>query len=210
MSNLDAPEFIERLKSGDTEAFEELHAHLYLEIRDYLVRRWSFDRTEAMSFANLMLLTAFKRIDIFRGEAKLKTWIFRIVKHKTINVIQSRSCQIEGVLEPRDALNDPQLVWLDDPEPKERFSLPTINPPQLESAEKGKVSWQRRVARRVLFSLEPQRRHILLKTVDKTIRQVAREENIPEGTIRSWLSRVKKQFERELEREPEKAYRETE
>jgi RNA polymerase sigma factor (sigma-70 family) len=204
MNHLDDPEFIERLKSGDTDAVEELHAHFYLGVRDYLINQRAFDRLEASSFANWILIIAIKKIDTFRGEAKLKTWIYKIVKHGAINYIYSQLCQVDGKLEPRDALNDPQLLSIDAPEFEERSSQTTIDPPPLDSIEKKSTSRQRRLARHILFSLEPRRRHILIKAARKPIRQVAREENIPEGTIRSWLSRVKKQFERELEREPEK------
>ncbi len=77
-------EFIERLKRGEAAAFEELVAERSGEIYGLLFRLTE-NSEEARDLTQETFLRAFQSIDRFRGEADLKTWIYRIAINQARN-----------------------------------------------------------------------------------------------------------------------------
>ncbi len=72
-----APGFVEKLKAGDADAFEQLvgqHASGVFA----LAFRLTEDREEANDITQETFLSAVRGIDSFRGDSELKTWLFRI------------------------------------------------------------------------------------------------------------------------------------
>jgi len=77
-------EFIERLKRGEAAAFEELVAARSGEIYGLLFRMTE-NSDEARDLTQETFLRAFQSIDRFRGEADLRTWIYRIAINQARN-----------------------------------------------------------------------------------------------------------------------------
>ena len=77
-------DFIERLKRGEAAAFEELVAERSSEIYGLLFRLTE-NGEEARDLTQETFLRAFQSIDRFRGEADLKTWIYRIAINQARN-----------------------------------------------------------------------------------------------------------------------------
>jgi len=77
-------EFIERLKRGDAAAFEELVAARSGEIYGLLFRMTE-NSDEARDLTQETFLRAFQSIGRFRGEADLRTWIYRIAINQARN-----------------------------------------------------------------------------------------------------------------------------
>jgi RNA polymerase sigma-70 factor (ECF subfamily) len=77
-------EFIERLKRGEAAAFEELVAARSGEIYGLLFRMTE-NRDEARDLTQETFLRAFQSIGRFRGEADLRTWIYRIAINQARN-----------------------------------------------------------------------------------------------------------------------------
>src|SRR4030095_11115868 len=77
-------EFIERLKRGEAAAFEELVAARSGEIYGLLFRLTE-NSEEARDLTQETFLRAFQNIGRFRGEADLRTWIYRIASNKGRN-----------------------------------------------------------------------------------------------------------------------------
>lgn len=75
---------VERLKSGDKTAFDELF-HCYKEMVFRLAFRFLGDRDEALDLSQEVFLTVYREVRTFRGEASLKTWIYRIVITRAAN-----------------------------------------------------------------------------------------------------------------------------
>src|SRR5205085_8338782 len=77
-------QFLERLKSGDVIAFnrlvEERHADIYA-----LLYRLTEDPEEARDLTQETFLQAFRSIAGFRGEADLRTWLYRIAVNQARN-----------------------------------------------------------------------------------------------------------------------------
>jgi len=76
--------FIERLQSGDPVAFEQLVNERSGEIFG-LLYRLTENREEARDLTQETFLRAFQSINSFRGEADLRTWIYRIAINQARN-----------------------------------------------------------------------------------------------------------------------------
>lgn len=77
-------EFIENLKAGDAAAFDALVTRYAGEIYALLFRITE-DAEEAGDLTQETFLSALKAIKKFRGEADLKTWLFRIAINESRN-----------------------------------------------------------------------------------------------------------------------------
>lgn len=77
-------EFIQRLKSGDAEAFDNLITRYSGDIYAVLFRITE-SAEEAADLTQETFLSALKAIRGFRGESELKTWLFRIAVNHSRN-----------------------------------------------------------------------------------------------------------------------------
>lgn len=77
-------QFLERLRRGETAAFEQFVAERTGEIYALLFRLTS-DAEEARDLTQETFLRAFQGIQRFRGDADLKTWIYRIAINQARN-----------------------------------------------------------------------------------------------------------------------------
>lgn len=77
-------EFIERLKAGEATAFDEL-VNRYTATIYSLLMRLTEDPEEARDLTQETFLSALKAIKNFRGDADLKTWLYRIAVNESRN-----------------------------------------------------------------------------------------------------------------------------
>lgn len=77
-------EFIEKLKAGDAAAFDTLVTRYASDIFALLFRLTE-NREEAGDLTQETFLSALKAVKKFRGEADLKTWLFRIAINESRN-----------------------------------------------------------------------------------------------------------------------------
>ncbi|QQS41492.1 MAG: sigma-70 family RNA polymerase sigma factor [Acidobacteriota bacterium] len=76
--------FVEKLKSGDPAAFEQLVNRYSSEIYGLLYRIMK-DPEEAKDITQETFLRAYRAISKFRGEASVKTWLYRIAINQSRN-----------------------------------------------------------------------------------------------------------------------------
>ena len=76
--DLNERELVERCRSGDERAFQEL-VDRYKDLVFALVARTVQDRARAEDLAQDVFLRVHRGLSYFRGEARLSTWIYRIV-----------------------------------------------------------------------------------------------------------------------------------
>src|ERR1043166_10111059 len=76
--------FLERLRRGDTSAFERLVEERSGEIFG-LLYRLTESREEAKDLTQETFLRAFQNISSFRGDSDLRTWIYRIAINQARN-----------------------------------------------------------------------------------------------------------------------------
>ena len=77
-------DFIDRLRNGDAEAFDTLITRYSGDIYS-LLYRMTANAEEAADLTQETFLSALKAIRSFRGEAELKTWLFRIALNHSRN-----------------------------------------------------------------------------------------------------------------------------
>jgi RNA polymerase sigma-70 factor (ECF subfamily) len=77
-------QFLERLRSGEVAAFEQLVTEHSGDVYALLYRLTS-DAEEARDLTQETFLRAFQSINRFRGDANLKTWIYRIAVNQARN-----------------------------------------------------------------------------------------------------------------------------
>jgi len=83
-SGVETDQLLERLKVGDETAFAELFL-LYKDMVYTLAHKLLVDKTEAMDVTQEVFINLFRRVDSFRGECSLKTWIYRIALNQAAN-----------------------------------------------------------------------------------------------------------------------------
>src|ERR1700716_1525048 len=120
MEAVNERELVERCRRGDEGAFQEL-VDRYKDLVFALIARTVLDRSRAEDLAQDVFLRIHRGLPYFRGEARLSTWIYRIVANvclqdhgrgpKTTPIDDARAAQAVSVadrqftdLEVRDRL----------------------------------------------------------------------------------------------------------
>ena len=73
----DSDETLARAMRGDIDAFQQLFSAFQPQLRSFLYRLTA-DRHDAEDLTHDTFVRAFGKLKTFRGEAELKTWVFRI------------------------------------------------------------------------------------------------------------------------------------
>lgn len=102
MADFDERELIARCRSGDDAAFGDL-VDRYKNLVYGLVYRMLPDRSQVDDVAQDVFLKVHRGLPYFRGEAKLSTWIFRIVQNVCSEV---RTRHVPEVSLEREAHDD--------------------------------------------------------------------------------------------------------
>jgi len=93
MTDFDERGLIERCRTGDDIAFGEL-VERYKHLVYGMVWRLTSDRTQTDDLAQEVFLKVYRGLPYFRGEARLSTWIFRIVSNVCSEARGRRSAEI--------------------------------------------------------------------------------------------------------------------
>jgi RNA polymerase sigma-70 factor, ECF subfamily len=182
--------FVERLRAGETAAFDRLIEERSGEVYA-LLYRLTEDAEEARDLTQETFLRAFQNISRFRGDADLKTWIYRIA------INQARNRWRWWRRRRRD-----QTVSLD-MESGERQEPLSASLPDREqpNPEQETLSREReRALRRALQTLSrPFREAVILRDVEGlSYEEIAATLEISIGTVKSRLSRGRIELRRKL------------
>ncbi|HXY40880.1 MAG TPA: sigma-70 family RNA polymerase sigma factor [Vicinamibacteria bacterium] len=177
-------ELVARCRGGDTAAFASLvslHEHMVFN----LAARLLGDGEEARDVAQEVFLQVYRRLGRFEGRSSLKTWIYRIVVNQCHN--RRRFWHRHG----RDR-EDP----LD-----ERLLPPKPPGSRLPGPYEQACAHERaRTVQRALLALSfPQRSVLVLREVEGlSCEEVAAALGIPDGTVKSRLSRAREALRQRL------------
>ena len=184
-------QFIERLKQGEAAAFELLVAERSGEIYG-LLYRLTENAEEARDLTQETFLRAFQSISRFRGEADLRTWIYRIA------INQARNRWRWWRRRRLDA-----TVSLDSPDGLYGQPLhETLRAERASSPEQETLDHEReRVLRRALQNLgRAYRETVVLRDIEGfSYEEIAATLGISIGTVKSRLSRGREELRRKLE-----------
>lgn len=183
-------EFIDRLKAGDVAAFEELVAARSGEIYGLLFRLTE-NREEARDLTQETFLRAFQNIGRFRGEADLRTWIYRIAINQARNRWRwwrRRSRDLTVSLDATQANSDQPLMAT--------LAETSANPEQNTLAREREVAL--RAALRNLG--HSYRETVILRDIEGfTYEEIAATLGINVGTVKSRLARGRQELRKKLE-----------
>ncbi len=184
-------QFIERLKQGDAAAFDLLVAERSGEIYG-LLYRLTENAEEARDLTQETFLRAFQNIGTFRGDADLRTWIYRIA------INQARNRWRWWRRRRRDA-----TVSLD--APAGPFGQPlnaTLRAEANSDPERQTLAHEReKVLRLALKTLgRAYRETVILRDIEGfSYEEIATTLGISVGTVKSRLSRGREELRRKLE-----------
>ncbi len=188
---LSETQFIERLKRGDAAAFDQLVADRSGEIYG-LLYRLTESAEEARDLTQETFLRAFQNIGRFRGDADLRTWIYRIA------INQARNRWRWWRRRRRDA-----TISLDSLEGQNGRPLTaTLRAVNTADPEQEALAREReRRLRSALHSLgSSYREAVILRDIEGfSYEEIAETLEISVGTVKSRISRGREELRRKLE-----------
>lgn len=182
--------FLERLKNGDTAAFDLLVRERSGEIYG-LLYRLTQNAEEARDLTQETFLRAFQNIGSFRGEADLKTWIYRIA------INQARNRWRWWRRRKRDA-----TISLDASDGRTQPLIYSLRASRSSNPELATLAHERENALTIaLHSLgRSYRETVILRDVEGfSYEEIATTLGISVGTVKSRLARGRQELRRKLE-----------
>jgi RNA polymerase sigma-70 factor (ECF subfamily) len=183
-------EFIERLKRGEAAAFEEWVADRSGEIYGLLFRLTE-NSEEARDLTQETFLRAFQSIGRFRGEADLRTWIYRIAINQARNRWRwwrrRRRDSTVSLDASQGQINQPLIATLVETS---------------ENPEQQTLAHEREVALRAALQKlgVSYRETVILRDIEGfTYEEIAATLGINVGTVKSRLARGRQELRRRLE-----------
>ncbi len=111
LTDLPDAELVERARDGDSFAFETL-VRRYQQAMFALAVRVLGTRPDAQDAVQDALLSAWRKLPQFHGDAAFSTWLYRIVTNRCLNVARQRRSEPAGGLNeptpPGDDRDDPE------------------------------------------------------------------------------------------------------
>lgn len=184
-------QFIERLRAGETDAFDTLVDERSGEIYALLLRLTE-DAEEARDLTQETFLQAFRNIKGFRGDASLKTWIYRIAINQARNRRRWWRRRSQDRTVSLDAMNAENHLTLGESLTNARDP----NPEQLTLRREREATLLKALSKLKL----PFREVVILRDVEGlSYEEVAASLEISVGTVKSRLSRGRTEMRRILE-----------
>ncbi len=182
--------FLERLRAGEREAFEQLLARFQAEVYGLLYRLLG-DREEARDATQETFLKAYRHIGRFRGECELKTWLYRIALNQAANSQRwwrrngDRLVSIESLREGRELSFG------------ETLADPRADPEQQAIARE-----EERLLTEALRRIKPVfRTALLLRDMEElSYEEIAAMLRVSIGTVKSRIARGREALRQELQR----------
>src|SRR5215813_2202711 len=177
MQPVNEQELVERCRRGDEGAFQDL-VNRYKDLVFALIARTVPDRPRAEELAQDVFLRVHRGLPYFRGEARLSTWIYRIV----INVCAQETSR-----------QRPAAVSLDDP--AARLRAPSTVDRQFSDFE------LRERLEKAIQQLPAQYRVLIAGHYLQGLQyeDLAEAMQLPLGTVKTQLHRAKRQLRELLE-----------
>ncbi|HEY6805990.1 MAG TPA: sigma-70 family RNA polymerase sigma factor [Pyrinomonadaceae bacterium] len=183
--------FIERLRRGDSAAFEKLVAERSGEIFG-LLYRLTENREEAKDLTQETFLRAFQSIASFRGESDLRTWIYRIAINQARNRWRWWRRRRRDATVSLDATDDPGRQAL----------IATLKSESTKDPEQHALAHERENALRKAVSglRRVYREAVILRDIEGfAYEEIAIALDISVGTVKSRLARGRQELRRKLE-----------
>ncbi len=169
---------VKRAKKGDEKAFGEIVA-LYQKAVYNSALYIAKNAEDALDISQEVFFKLWKTLDGFKCEASLKTWIAKITRTCAIDYVRSRNSKSSLSLAPDDEEKEIELIDTEE-NPQENYR-------KKEEAE---------AVRRAVSSLQSPTKEIIIMREFQNLSyaEIAALLNIPEGTVKSRISRGREQL----------------
>jgi len=178
------PGLVERARTGDRRAFDDL-ARLHKDrIFNYLLRMVG-DRSEAEDLAQEAFLRAFRALHRFRGGAAFPTWLYRIASNLAVDALRRRRREAARSV----SLEEP--IGTDEGDVSRELPDPLPDPPQRAEQAELQAEVQRAIA-----ALSPKLREavVMFDIQGLTYEEIAEVTGVPLGTVKSRLFNARSQL----------------
>jgi len=178
------PGLVERARTGDSRAFEDL-ARLHKDrIFNYLLRMVG-DRSEAEDLAQEAFLRAFRAMHRFRGGAAFQTWLYRIASNLAVDALRRRKREEARSVSLQEPIGTP------DGEVVRELPDALLSPQQRAEQAELQAEVQRAIA-----SLSPKLREVVVMfdLQGLTYEELAQITGVPLGTVKSRLFNARSQL----------------
>ncbi len=191
-------ELIERARSGDQSAFEELVEPYRRELQVHAYRMLG-SAADAEDALQETMLAAWQGLGSFEQRASIRTWLYRIATTRTLNMLRAagRRPRMEAAslpVEPPDPTRLGEVMWLE-PYPDVLLADPEIGPEaRYESREAISLAFIT-----ALQLLPPQQRAVVVlrDVLDFPAREVATMLDTTDQAVSSALKRARATLERQ-------------
>ena len=158
----------------DTDAFERLVKKHLAGMRRLLYGLFNGNREDIQDAEQEVLLALFRSLSDFRGEASFKTFLYRLCRNKSIDMLRKRS-------------RDRRIIEF----AKREVPLPVEDPEELVLTKE-----KREQILKNLESLDKEERTlVILKDIEgMSVRELSDIMGIPEGTVKSRLHRTREKL----------------
>ncbi len=180
--------FLEKLKAGDPLAFDQLVTRYSADIYGLLVKMTE-DLEEAKDLTQETFLRALRNIGSFRGEADIKTWLFRIAINESRNRHRWWKRRRRDVTVSLEA--ESEVLGLN-----ERIASPTSEDPEMAA-----INHERGRALQKALAELPQnyREVVILRDIEGlTYEEIAGALQTNVGTVKSRIARGREELRRKL------------
>jgi RNA polymerase sigma-70 factor (ECF subfamily) len=180
---------VERLRAGEDAAYEEL-------VRTYggrllaVARRFLPSEDDARDALQDAFLNAFRSIERFEGNAKLSTWLHRIVVNACLMKLRTRRRK------PETSIEDLLPTWQEDGHPERQPS--TWRTDALESLQRSEL--QALVLEKIQLLPDGYRNVLMLRDIeDLDTEETAEAMGISQGAVKTRLHRARQALRELLE-----------
>jgi RNA polymerase sigma-70 factor (ECF subfamily) len=180
----------EMCAAGATESFDAIFAR-YQSMVFNLTMRILGDREEALDVSQEVFLSVFRKLHRFRGEASLKTWIYRIAINRAAN-----RCRWWSRLRRHGTVSLDAHLSQDDC----RTLLESLESGERTPEEALQMREARQEMERVLLCLPVQQRiAVIMRDVEGlSYEEIAESLSLSLGTVKSRIARGREELKRRL------------
>ncbi|MBI4247858.1 MAG: sigma-70 family RNA polymerase sigma factor [Elusimicrobia bacterium] len=149
------------------------------------------DATAAEDLAQESLIKALKALEDFRGDSQVGTWLYRITLNTWKNRLRYEKSRADSQTLSLDA--SPDGASGPDGDRSRSLEIPADEPPPGKAIESEQTAV---LVNKALQELDPESRAIVIlrENEAKSYREIADALDIPEGTVKSRLSRAREEL----------------
>ncbi len=183
MTIIDDAQLIEKIKSGDKFAFRLL-VEKYQKKLYFLALDLTGDHDDAEDLSQEVFIKMFRKIDQFRKESQVSSWLYRIAVNTFLN---KKRIKILSIIKPERKFSE---------QDKALAELPDERSDGATERQAASALLKKRIQTAILKLTEREKVVFILKHFhDYTIKEIAKDIDIAEGTVKSLLFRAIKKMQ---------------